>query len=72
MKRFRYKNYIIDARCNELQNHLGWSPYFLIEHHDDSGVTCKAIYIKGVFDKEEEALEYAAICGLIYLTRSHV
>jgi hypothetical protein len=63
VKRETYKGFVIDARRVELQNNLGWSAVLLIEKHDKGGVAAKEVLVKGVFETENEAIEFSLAQG---------
>jgi hypothetical protein len=63
VKRKKYKGFVIEARRAELQYNLGWSALLLIEKHDKGGVTVAEVPVKGVFETEDEALEFSLAQG---------
>jgi hypothetical protein len=63
MKREKYKGFIIEAKRSELQYDRGWSPLLIIEKHNKNGVSIREIFIKGIYESEEEAIESALLHG---------
>lgn len=59
MVREHYKGFVIEARANELQDEIGWSPILIIESHDGSGVSETEVPIRGVYETRNAAIDAA-------------
>jgi hypothetical protein len=55
----KYRGLLIEARANELQYDIGWSPILIIEKHDGNGVSATEIPIRGIYPTRAAAMNAA-------------
>ncbi len=59
----KYRGFRIEARANELQYDIGWSPILIIQKHDATGVSAAEIFVRGVYSTRAAAINAALAQG---------
>ena len=59
----KYRGLLIEARANELQYDIGFSPILMIQKHDGTGVSATEIFVRGVYPTRGAALDTAVVQG---------